>query len=162
MADQASAGLPVSGELATLPPERVWQALRRGLMGARPRRFIEVLRACGACAAVLPEVERLFGVPQPERYHPEIDTGEQGVAGVEATVWNGFFFPKGTPKPIVDKMHQAIETVIARPDIRKKMEDLGLEILPTEQRTPAYFAKFLKGDIERWSKVIKAAGISMD
>ncbi len=89
-------------------------------------------------------------------------TGEQGLAGVEATVWNGFFFPKGTPKPIVDKMHQAIETVIARPDIRKKMEDLGLEILPPQQRTPAYLGKFLKEDIERWGKVIKAAGISMD
>jgi tripartite-type tricarboxylate transporter receptor subunit TctC len=89
-------------------------------------------------------------------------TGEQGLKGVEATVWNGFFFPKGTPKPIVDKMHKAIETVIARPDIRKKMEDLGLEILPPDQRTPAYFGKFLKEDIDRWGKVIKAAGISVD
>jgi tripartite-type tricarboxylate transporter receptor subunit TctC len=89
-------------------------------------------------------------------------TGEQGVAGVEATVWNGFFFPKGTSKPIVDKMRGAIETMIARPDIRQKLEDLGLEILPPEQRTPAHFAKFLKEDIERWGKVIKAAGISMD
>ena len=89
-------------------------------------------------------------------------TGEQGLAGVEATVWNGFFFPKGTPKPIVDKMHRAIETMIARPDIRKKLEDLGLEILPPEQRTPAYLAKHLKDDIERWGKVIKAAGISVD
>src|SRR5215208_5173906 len=51
-------------------------------------------------------------------------TGEQGVPGVEATVWNGFFFPKGTPKPIVDKMHKAIETMIAKPDIRQKMEAL--------------------------------------
>jgi len=89
-------------------------------------------------------------------------TGEQGLKGVEATVWNGFFFPKGTPKPIVDKMHKAIETVIARPDIRKKMEDLGLEILPPDQRTPAYFGTFLKEDIDRWGKVIKAAGISVD
>ena len=51
-------------------------------------------------------------------------------------MWNGFFFPKGTPKPIVDKMHKAIETMIAKPDIRQKMEALGLEILPPEQRTP--------------------------
>ena len=60
------------------------------------------------------------------------------------------------------KMHKAIETVIARPDIRKKMEDLGLEILPPDQRTPAYFGTFLKEDIDRWGKVIKAAGISVD
>src|SRR6185503_5962307 len=63
-------------------------------------------------------------------------TGEQGLAGVEASVWNGFFFPKGTPKPIVSKMHRAIETMIAKPDIRSKMEALGLEILPPAQRTP--------------------------
>src|SRR6267154_929965 len=89
-------------------------------------------------------------------------TGEQGVTGVEATVWNGFFFPKGTPKPIVDKMHKAIETMIAKPEIRQKMEALGLEILPADQRTPEYLAKFLKEDVERWGKVIKDAGISVE
>ena len=89
-------------------------------------------------------------------------TGEQGVPGVEATVWNGFFFPKGTPKPIIDKFNKALETVINKPDIRSKMESLGLEILPPEQRTPAYLAQFLKQDIERWGKVIKDAGISVE
>ncbi len=89
-------------------------------------------------------------------------TGEQGLANVEATVWNGFFFPRGTPKPILDKMSRALETMISRPDVRKKLEDLGLEILPGEQRTPAYHAKYLREDIERWGKVIKAAGISVD
>jgi tripartite-type tricarboxylate transporter receptor subunit TctC len=94
---------------------------------------------------------------------PDIPTtGEQGLPGVEATVWNGFFFPKGTPKPIVDKMHAAVEKAIARPDIRQKMEALGLEILPPEERTPDYLAKFLPQDIARWGKVIKAAGISVD
>jgi tripartite-type tricarboxylate transporter receptor subunit TctC len=89
-------------------------------------------------------------------------TGEQGVPGVEATVWNGYFFPKGTPKPIIDKFNKALETVINKPDIRSKMESLGLEILPPEQRTPAYLAQFLKRDIERWGKVIKDAGISVE
>jgi putative tricarboxylic transport membrane protein len=94
---------------------------------------------------------------------PDIPTtGEQGLKGVEASVWNGFFFPKGTPQPIVDKMHAAIEKAIARPDIRQKMESLGLEILPPEQRTPEYVAKSLPQDIARWGKVIKAAGIHVD
>jgi len=94
---------------------------------------------------------------------PDIPTtGEQGLAGVEATVWNGFFFPKGTPKPIVDKMHQAIETMISKPEMREKLESLGLEILPRDQRTPAYLAQFLKQDVDRWGKVIRAASISMD
>jgi tripartite-type tricarboxylate transporter receptor subunit TctC len=94
---------------------------------------------------------------------PELaTTGEQGLQGVEATVWNGFFMPRGTPKAIVQRMHQALETMIARPDIRQKLEGLGLEILPPEQRTPDYHAKFMREDVVRWGKVIKAAGISMD
>jgi tRNA nucleotidyltransferase (CCA-adding enzyme) len=67
--------LSTAGELATLAPERVWQELRRALGEPHPERFIEVLRACGALRELLPEVDALFGVPQPERYHPEIDTG---------------------------------------------------------------------------------------
>ncbi len=94
---------------------------------------------------------------------PDLATsGEQGLKGVEATVWNGFFFPKGTPKPIVEKMNKAVQTMLARPDVQKKLSDLGLEILPADQRTPEHLAKFLKEDIARWAKVIKAAGISMD
>jgi len=91
-----------------------------------------------------------------------LTSGEQGLPGVEASVWNGFFFPKGTPKPIVAKMHDAVEKALSRPDIRQKMDSLGLEILPPEQRTPDYLAKYLPQDIARWGKVIKAAGIHMD
>lgn len=64
-----------SGELATLAPERVWQELARGLMEPHPSRMLAVLRDCGALAALLPEVDALFGVPQPPAHHPEVDTG---------------------------------------------------------------------------------------
>jgi len=67
--------LVASGELATLAAERVWQEIARGLMEARPSRMIAVLRECGALAALLPEVDALFGIPQPPAHHPEIDTG---------------------------------------------------------------------------------------
>ncbi len=63
------------GEVDHLVPERVWQELARGLMEARPSRMFEVLRACGALQRLLPEVDRLWGVPQRADYHPEIDTG---------------------------------------------------------------------------------------
>jgi tRNA nucleotidyltransferase (CCA-adding enzyme) len=68
-------GMVAAGEVDALVPERVWQELARGLMEARPSRMIEVLRDCGALARLLPEVDRLFGVPQPARHHPEVDTG---------------------------------------------------------------------------------------
>ncbi len=64
-----------SGEVDALVPERVWQELARGLMEAQPSRLFEVLRACGALARLLPEVDRLWGVPQRADHHPEIDTG---------------------------------------------------------------------------------------
>ena len=64
-----------TGEVDALVPERVWQELARGLMEARPSRMFEVLRSCGALARLLPEVDRLWGVPQPPEHHPEVDTG---------------------------------------------------------------------------------------
>jgi tRNA nucleotidyltransferase (CCA-adding enzyme) len=64
-----------AGEADHLVPERVWQELARGLMEDKPSRMFEVLRACGALAVLLPEVERLWGVPQRAEYHPEVDTG---------------------------------------------------------------------------------------
>ena len=72
-----------SGEADHLIAERVWQELARGLMEPRPQRMIGALRECGALAKVLPEVDRLFGVPQPEQHHPEIDTGEHVLRALE-------------------------------------------------------------------------------
>jgi len=63
------------GEADHLVAERVWQELARGLTEAKPSRMFEVLRACGALAVLLPEVDRLWGVPQRAEYHPEVDTG---------------------------------------------------------------------------------------
>jgi tripartite-type tricarboxylate transporter receptor subunit TctC len=89
-------------------------------------------------------------------------TGEQGLAGVEATVWNAFFLPKGTPDTIVRKLNKAMNDALDNPVTRKRLEDLGLEIVPLEQRSPEYLAKYLPQEVERWGKVIKAAGISLD
>ena len=72
-----------SGELASLVPERVWVETERALGESRPAVYVEVLRACGALEAVFPEIERLFGVPQPEKYHPEVDAGEHTLQVLE-------------------------------------------------------------------------------
>ena len=68
--------LSESGELSALMPERSWKEISRALMEPRPDVFIQVLRDCGALRELLPEVDALFGVPQPAAHHPEIDTGE--------------------------------------------------------------------------------------
>ncbi len=72
---QLMAAIVASGEIEALRPERVWQETVKGLREDRPEVYFEVLRDCGALARVFPEVDALFGIPQPERWHPEIDTG---------------------------------------------------------------------------------------
>ncbi|SEA72820.1 multifunctional CCA addition/repair protein [Nitrosospira multiformis] len=64
-----------NGEVDALVPERVWQELARGLMERHPSRMFYALRDCGALTRIMPEVDALFGVPQPPQHHPEIDTG---------------------------------------------------------------------------------------
>ncbi|ENM5813244.1 multifunctional CCA addition/repair protein [Vibrio mimicus] len=72
---QLMADIAQSGELGHLTAERVWQEWHKSLSTNHPEVFLQVLRDCGALAVVLPELDRLFGVPQPEKWHPEIDTG---------------------------------------------------------------------------------------
>ena len=89
-------------------------------------------------------------------------SGEQGLPGVEASVWNAFFFPKGTPDPIVRKLNTAMSTMLDNPALRGRLEELGLEIVPPERRSPEYLARFLPEEIDRWAKVVQAAGITPD
>jgi tripartite-type tricarboxylate transporter receptor subunit TctC len=87
-------------------------------------------------------------------------TGEQGLPGVEASVWNAFFVPKGTPDAIVRKLNKAMSDTVDNPAIHKRLEELGLEIVPPERRTPEYLAKYLPQEITRWKKVVQDAGIT--
>src|SRR5258707_5187375 len=64
-----------AGEVSALVPERLWQATRRALAERRPDVFFQTLRACGALAVIFPEIDALYGVPQPPKWHPEVDTG---------------------------------------------------------------------------------------
>lgn len=72
---QLMKNMVAAGEVDALVPERVWQEMGKSLAERSPSRFIEVLRDCGALKVILPELDRLFGVPQPAEHHPEIDTG---------------------------------------------------------------------------------------
>jgi tRNA nucleotidyltransferase (CCA-adding enzyme) len=81
------------GEVDALVPERVWQEFAKGLMEARPGRMFEVLRACGALARVFPELDRLWGVPQPVATHPEVDTGAHVMMVLDYAARRGFPLP---------------------------------------------------------------------
>jgi tRNA nucleotidyltransferase (CCA-adding enzyme) len=81
------------GEVNALVPERVWQELSRGLMEHSPSRMFEVLRQCGALARIMPEVDRLYGVPQSANSHPEIDTGVHVMMVVDYAAFRQFSLP---------------------------------------------------------------------
>jgi tripartite-type tricarboxylate transporter receptor subunit TctC len=89
-------------------------------------------------------------------------SGEQGLAGVESSAWNAFFLPKGASDAIVRKLNKAMSDSLDDPTLRKRLEELGLEIAPPERRTPEYLAKFVPEEIERWAKPIHASGVSGD
>ena len=110
------ARMTASGEVDALVPERVWQETERALAEERPAVFFEVLRACGALKALYPEVDALFGVPQPEKWHPEIDTGVHVMLALEYAARCG----ASTPVRYATLMH-----------------DLGKALTPRE-RWPAH------------------------
>jgi tripartite-type tricarboxylate transporter receptor subunit TctC len=86
-------------------------------------------------------------------------TGEQGLPGVEASVWDAYFLPPGAPAAIVHALNKSMNKALDDPTVHQRLQDLGLEIAPPDQRTPEYLAKFVPEEIARWSKVVRAAGI---
>lgn len=78
------------GEVDALVPERVWQEIARGLMEQKPSRMFDVLRDCGALARIMPELDALWGVPQPPRHHPEVDTGVHMMLVIDYAAERGF------------------------------------------------------------------------
>ena len=88
---------------------------------------------------------------------PDVPTvAEAGVPGYEATIWLGIMAPAGTPKAVVDKLNTEINKILARPEVKGEWAKQGAE---TMMMSPAEFDAYLRGDIEKWAKVIKTAGI---
>ena len=134
-----------SGEVDSLVSERVWQELARGLMEKKPSRMFDALRDCGALEKILPEVDKLFGVPQPAQHHPEIDTGVHVMMVVDYAAAQNFSLEvrfaalthdlgKGvTPQAEWPKHHgheaksvDLVKQVCARIKVPSSCRDLGL------------------------------------
>ncbi len=89
-------------------------------------------------------------------------TAEAGLKGFQLSVWLGLFAPQGTPKAIVEKLNAAAAQALTSPEVRTHFADLGLELFPSEQETPAVLGVLQKSDIEKWWPIIKAAGIKAE
>jgi tripartite-type tricarboxylate transporter receptor subunit TctC len=87
---------------------------------------------------------------------PDIPTvDEAGLPGFYITGWAAFFAPKGTPKPIIDKLNAAAVDALAAPEVRARLADLGFELYPREEQTPEALGALQKADIEKWWPIIK-------
>jgi len=91
---------------------------------------------------------------------PDIPTiDEAGVPGLYLSFWQAFWAPKGTPKDIVARLNGAIVDAFNDPAVRQRLTDLGQDIFPRAQQTPAALAAFHKAEIDKWWPIIRQAGI---
>ncbi len=90
---------------------------------------------------------------------PDLPTAnESGLPKFEAYTWNAFFLPKGTPQPIVKKLHDVTVEAMKTPSVRDRLQGLGATMMPEDRATPEYLAGFVKSEIEKWAAPIKASG----
>jgi tripartite-type tricarboxylate transporter receptor subunit TctC len=94
---------------------------------------------------------------------PDVPTvDEAGVPGLYIAPWHALWAPRGTAKAVIAKLNAATAEVLADPAVRKRLADIGQQILPSEQRTPEALAAFHEAEIEKWWPIIKASGIKAE
>ena len=120
---------------------------------------------CDQTTQTVPQIKagtvKFYGVTTKSRIRvlPDAPTlNEQGLKDFEVLVWHGIYAPKGTPKPVVDKMNAAVRAALKDPDVVKKMTELGAEIAPDGKLTPDGLHTWLKAEIDKWGPAIKASG----
>jgi tripartite-type tricarboxylate transporter receptor subunit TctC len=94
---------------------------------------------------------------------PSLPTAqEQGLANVEAATWNALFVPKGTPSPIVRKLHDALVGTLDTPSVQERLKEIGATVAPSDRRSPEYLQSLVESEIAKWAAVIKAADVKLD
>ena len=124
---------------------------------------------CDQTTQTIPQIKagsvKFYGVTTKNRIKalPDAPTlNEQGLKDFEVIVWHGIYAPKGTPKPILEKMNAAVRAALKDPEVVKRMADLGAEIAPDSKLSPEGLRTWLKSEIDKWGPVIKAGGTFAD
>lgn len=108
---------------------------------------------------------KAYAVVQPKRWWaaPEVPTlDELGVHNVYASFWHGVWVPKGTPAKVIAKLNVAIRETLADPNVKERFRSVGQDVWPADEQTPEALAAKQKGEIARWSPIIREAGIRAD
>lgn len=120
---------------------------------------------CDQTTQTIPQIKagnvKLYGVTTKNRIRslPNAPTlQEQGLKDFEVVVWHGIYAPKGTPKPVIDRVNAAVRAALKDPDVVRRMDDLGAEIVPEAKQTPEGLQSWLKSEIDKWGPIIKAGG----
>jgi tripartite-type tricarboxylate transporter receptor subunit TctC len=108
---------------------------------------------------------KVYGVTTKTRVPslPQVPTlNEAGLPNFEVAVWHGLYAPKGTPKPVVDTLSGALKTALKDPNVKARFAELGTEPVAEDRATPEALRTFLKSEIDKWSPIIKKAGVYAD
>ena len=108
---------------------------------------------------------KAYAITSPKRVAslPDLPTlQEQGLKGAEVGIWHGLYAPKGTPKPVIDKLVAALQETLKDATVQKRFAELGATTYPPEKATPAALQQHLKAEIDKWSPLIKKAGVYAD
>lgn len=108
---------------------------------------------------------KVYGVTTKTRVPslPDVPTlNEAGLPGFEVAVWHGLYAPKGTPKPVIDKLSAALQASLKDPNVKQRFAELGTEPVDTSKATPEALRTFLKSEIGKWGPIIKKAGVYAD
>jgi tripartite-type tricarboxylate transporter receptor subunit TctC len=100
--------------------------------------------------------------PQRSKILPDVPTARESGFNVDAYTWNAIFLPNGTPEPIAKKLNDAAVQAMKSPQVRDKLEPLGVTVVTEDRMTPAYLDKFVKDEIAKWGKAIADSGAQTD
>jgi tripartite-type tricarboxylate transporter receptor subunit TctC len=149
-------------DLTTVPYKGTGPAMT-DLLGGQ----VDVL--CDQTTQTLPQINagnvKLYGVTAPSRIGalPNAPTlAESGLKDFQVVVWHGLYLPKGTPKAVNDRLNAALQFALKEADVRKRLSELGADIVPVERQTSEGHRAWLKAEIDKWTPIIRSAGVYAD